>query len=293
MLKGLSAQLGYNVTYASDAMGQATWTDISDYQWDIKLWEGSGYHMIWAIPMLPDTGGVSLAIGATGAYNGYFTTLAQNLVAAGMGNSYLRIGWEFNQSRYPWYAAGQATAFVDYWRQIVTAMRAVPGAQFRFIWNPSRGDNGAKDLAMGNLANYYPGNAYVDMIGMDVYDTAWDTYPGGAAEFQKTLTQTWGLNWLSSFAAAQSKPLVIPEMGLGPFGAASTDGAPFVGSGMVSGGDDPTFVNDMFQWIEQHDVSYVGFWDFQNSAVQNGQNPLSAAALRQGLTSTTFVAAHR
>ena len=176
-LKALSTQLGYNITYASDAMGQSTWTDISDYAWDINSWKGSGYHMIWAVPMLPDTGGVSLAIGATGAYNGYFTLLAQNLVAAGMGNSYLRIGWEFNQSRYPWYAAGQADAFVTYWRQIVTAMRAVPGTQFHFIWNPSRGDNGPKDKAMGNLASYYPGDAYVDMIGMDVYDTAWNSYP--------------------------------------------------------------------------------------------------------------------
>ena len=43
--------------------------------------------MTWGVPMLPTTGGVSLATGATGAYDAYFKTLATNLVAAGMGNS--------------------------------------------------------------------------------------------------------------------------------------------------------------------------------------------------------------
>ena len=87
--------------------------------------------------------------------------------------------------------------------------------------------------------------------------------PGASAEFQRTLTQTWGLNWLAQFAAAHGKPLVIPEMGLGPFGQAAVNGAPFVGSGLVTGGDDPLFVNDMFQWIAQNNVAYVGYWDFQ------------------------------
>jgi hypothetical protein len=291
-LKALSTQLGYNISYGFDGMGQTTWSAIDNYQWGIQSWKGTGYHMIWAIPMLPRSGGVSLAIGATGAYNSYFTTLAQNLVAAGMGNSYLRVGWEFNQTGYPWYAAGQPAAFVAYWQQIVTAMRSVPGAQFKFVWNPSRGDNGSKDLAMGNLASYYPGDAYVDMVGMDVYDTAWSVYPGATAEFQKTLTKTWGLNWLASFGAAHSKPLAIPEMGLGPFGATAVNGAPFVGSGIVSGGDDPTFFTSMFQWIAQNNVSFVGLWDVQNSTISNGQNPMSAAALRQALTGSKFMAAH-
>ena len=89
-----------------------------------------------------------------------------------MGDSLLRIGWEFNQAKYRWYPVGQAVSFVEYWRHIVDSMRSVPGAHFRFIWNPSMGDNGQKDLAMGDLAAYYPGDTYVDLVGMDVYDTA-------------------------------------------------------------------------------------------------------------------------
>ena len=89
-------------------------------------------------------------------------------------------------------------------------MRSVPDAAFRFEWNPTVGD-----LGVGDLATYYPGNAYVDFIGLDVYDTAWASYPGEQAQFDKIKTETYGLNWLASFAAQQDKPIVLPERGLG------------------------------------------------------------------------------
>ncbi len=282
-LDQLSSLLGYKITVASDALGQRDWSGITDDDSVIDRWKNSGYRMIWSVPMLPETEGVSLAVGASGAYNAHFEQLARNLVAAGMGDSYLRLGWEFNQNKYPWYPAGQPANFVAYWRQIVTTMRAVPGADFSFVWNPSRGDNGPKDRAMGNLANYYPGDDYVNIIGMDVYDTAWNHYPGETAEFHTMLTQTWGLDWLADFGAEHKKPLAIPELGLGPFGPSAGNGLPFTGNGNIGGGDDPAFISDMFDWIAHHDVAFVSFWDYQNSSIQNGANPESEAALRHEL----------
>jgi hypothetical protein len=283
LLRSVSTTLGHAFTYASDSFDGRSWAGIDNDQWAIQAWRSSGYTMVWALQMLPSTPGVSLAVGATGAYDAYFTTLAQNLVAAGMGNSILRIGWEFNQPLFSWYAAGQATNYVNYWRQIVTTMRAVPGAQFRFEWNPSRGDNGPKDKAMGNLADYYPGDSYVDIVGMDIYDNSWNIYPGASAEFQDFSTQTWGLNWLVSFGAAHGKPLAIPEMGLGS-GPSAPNSGPIVGNGQLSGGDDPTFITDMLNWVAQNNVVNVAYWDYQSSTIQNGQNPATAAALRQWLT---------
>ncbi|MGA2837805.1 MAG: glycosyl hydrolase [Acidimicrobiales bacterium] len=279
----VSTLLGHEIGLASDALGQRDWSGITDDESVIDRWKNSGYRMIWSVPMLPESGGVSLAEGATGAYNTYFEQLARNLVAAGMGDSYLRLGWEFNQSRYPWYPAGQPANFVAYWRQIVTTMRGVPGADFSFVWNPSRGDNGPKDAAMGNFADYYPGDDYVDIVGMDIYDTAWNRYPGEPAEFHTMLTQTWGLDWLARFGAEHDKPLAIPELGLGPFGPSAGAGQPFTGSGNVGGGDDPAFISDMLQWISHHDVAFFSYWDFQESTIQNGANPQSLEALRQGL----------
>jgi len=287
----VSTSLGHQITFALDGLGQQDWNGITDHSYVINRWKNSGYRMIWCVPMIPKSGGASLAEGATGAYNDHYRTLAQHLVAAGMGDSYLRLGWEFNQSTFAWYAAGHPTDFVAYWRQIVTTMRAVPGANFVFVWNPSRGDNGQKDKAMGNYADYYPGDSYVDIIGMDVYDTAWNRYPGEAAEFQTILTQTWGLDWLARIGAEHKKPLAIPELGLGAFGPSAGNGRPFTGSGNIGGGDDPAFINDMFNWIAQHNVAFVTYWDSQESTIQNGSNPQTTLALRQALS--TFGAKSR
>jgi hypothetical protein len=281
-LNGVASALGYEPTFASDNFDQRSWAGIDDDQWDIHRWQNSGYQMIWGVPLLPTTTGVSLAAGATGAYNSYFTALAVNLVAAGMGNSILRLGWEFNQETSPWYAAGQSATFVAYWRQIVTTMRSEPGAHFQFEWNPNRGNQGASDQAVGNLADYYPGDPYVDIVGLDVYDTAWQIYPGATAEFQHIVTQPWGLSWLAAFGATHAKPLAIPELGLG-WGPSAHDSGPLTGSGALSGGDDPTFMADIFGWVVHHNVTHVVFWDSGSSSIENGQNPSTAAALVHAL----------
>ena len=49
-------------------------------------------------------------------------------------------------------------------------MRSVPGEQFRFVWNP---DAGAFTQSGYSVAAAYPGNAYVDVIGLDAYDQSW------------------------------------------------------------------------------------------------------------------------
>ena len=172
----------------------------------MATWKNSGYSMVWAIPILPNSTQYSLTDGAAGDYNSYFLTLAQDMVAGGQGSSIVRIGWEFNGGWFPWAANGQAAAFIGYWQQIVNTMRSVPGQDFKFEWNPTAGD-----LGVGNLANYYPGSGYVDSVGLDVYDQNWAVYPGAAAEFANIETMGFGLDWLSSFATAQGKQMVLPS----------------------------------------------------------------------------------
>jgi hypothetical protein len=161
-------------------------------------------------------------------------------------------------------------------------MRSVPGANFKFEWNPTLGDQGA-----GDLATYYPGNSYVDYVGADVYDQQWANYPGAAAEFTQLQTETYGLK-LSSFAGQQGKPVTLPEWGLGQ--GAGNNGAPISISGQeVSGGDDPIFINDMAQWIATNHVFEATYFDFSFSALSATLNPNSYKALLSdfGPSSTT------
>ena len=98
---------------------------------------GSGYTLSIGVPIIPTgSGGAAvgtLAQGATGAYNLYFVTLAQTLVAGGLSNAYLRLGWEFDGSWMAWAATtpGAEASFAAYFQQIVTrhavgGRRAIP-----------------------------------------------------------------------------------------------------------------------------------------------------------------------
>jgi hypothetical protein len=197
----------------------------------------------------------SLAEGAAGDENATFATIAKNLVKLGFGNAILRPGWEFDGTWYPWAVRSNADAanFATYWRKIVTVMRAVPGADFKFLWSPA----GSQPLSW-NIASAYPGNNYVDEVSEDVYDWSWDSaiFPKGDphnkatvaqsdAVFRELLTSKEGLNWLTSFAKDDDKPVVIPEF---------ADTIRVDGHGL---GDDPTFINNMHSWAVSNHVSWM------------------------------------
>jgi hypothetical protein len=278
--------VGQQPTFAMDFLNGSSWsTLVNSAPTYMSTWSSSGYTMIWGVPMLPNSfspdsnvadksgSAYGLVQGASGVYNSYFLKLAEEMVAGGQGSAIIRPGWEFNGSWFPWAAKGQAAAFVGYWQQIVTTMRSVAGQDFRFEWNPTAGDQG-----VGDLANFYPGSAYVDYIGLDVYDQTWATYAGISSEWHTYLTEPYGLNWLAWFAASEGKPITLPEWGLDP-DPSSNDGGQVSQPGTeVGGGDDPTFINDMAQWIKQNDVFDATYWDYGSSRLSRSSNPNSYAA---------------
>ncbi len=100
--------IGHQPTYAMDFLDGDSWSAlVSTAPSYMSAWEGSGYSMIWGIPILPNNTQYSLADGATGAYNSYFLTLAQDMVSSGQGGSIVRLGWEFNGGWFPWAANGR------------------------------------------------------------------------------------------------------------------------------------------------------------------------------------------
>ena len=156
--------------------------------WLLDGWRGSGCTLVLGVPIVPTEAGrpvASLAAGAAGDYDADFAALARTLVAGGQSDAVLRLGWEFNGNWYPWRVtdARGAADFAAYWRAIVTTMRAVPGAAFRFVWDP---DSAGSYAHAYSPAQAYPGSAYVDDIGIDLYDTcacsprtparAWSSY---------------------------------------------------------------------------------------------------------------------
>jgi hypothetical protein len=267
---------GTHPSLASDYLLQNGGWDAMDgaggsENWMLDQWRSSGYRVVLGVPIIPNGTGATLAQGATGAYDQYFTTLGQTLVANGEADAILRLGWEFDGTWYPWSVTSDSDAanFVAYWRHIVEAMRAVPGAQFGFLWNPNGGGSTNWDLELA-----YPGSAYVDYIGTDVYDEYWGSPSTPQASWSNAVNQQWGLNWLVNFAASQGRPIAIPEW---------SDTYRSDGRGL---GDDPYFIDQFASWIAAHDVAFTCMFSYNDSSsgqdndITDGQFVNALAAFR-------------
>ncbi len=285
-----AAWIGRADIWAEDFEASDQWGNVSSpTSWMFEPWqkwlgEHTGRRLILTVPMLvgawnlsgPQTGpgakqAVSLRQGAAGAYNRYYQTLARNLVTYGLGNSYIRLGHEMNGGWYTWRASADPTDWPVYWRQIVTTMRAVKGAHFQFVWNPASG------YLQLPAEKVYPGDDYVDVIGLDLYDQCWaqGTYPipprDPASDANRRRQLAWntvllngdhGLNYWYRFAHQHNKPFAIPEWGV----CSRTDGH--------GGGDDAQFVRNMHEFMVTHKVLFDVYFDVNAG---DGSHQLSPA----------------
>jgi hypothetical protein len=261
---------GTHLTFATDYLDKADGWSSMDGAANVAAWSHGPYRLVLGVPILPGTGTGTLAQGATGAYNQYFTVLAQNLVTDGEANVILRLGWEFNGNWFPWYVAtaSDAANFAAYWRQIVTTMRSVAGQQFKFLWNPN-----APSPTSYTADQAYPGDAYVDFVGTDVYDNYWGSPMTPQAAWTNQLWEQWGLHWLATFAAKHTKPIAIPEWS----GEYRDDG-----HGL---GDDPLFITNMAAWFVSNNVAFANLLSFDSSTTYrndllDGTFPKALAAFK-------------
>ena len=257
---------GTPTPYGIDFAAGDSWANITGPDWQLDPWQASGRRLIYSLPMFPHRPGDSSRITgarqaecAAGDYDAKWVELGRRLVARRMATTILRPGWEFDGSWYPWSAYGREQSHLGCFRRIVTAMRRVPGQLFQFLWNPAAG------LQQFPAEQAYPGDQYVDFVGVDVYDTSWaeDTYPTPAgaapARRQASAATVWstisdgdhGLHFWARFAKEHGKRLAVPEWGL----SARPDGR--------GGGDNPLFVERMIQFIRDPDngVAFAMYFD--------------------------------
>jgi Glycosyl hydrolase family 26 len=265
-----------------------TWADWTNVWWaspqrpdtDWLAWKRAvpGRRIIITQSMVPDNAPSNWReLGAAGQYDQYATQLATNLVREGLGDSVIRLGAEANNNADPHSDLGsdpsQYGDWARYWANIAQAMKAVPGAHFLFDWTVNQ------HVQPIPLDQWYPGDAAVDIVGIDAYDsgvTPSDLTPG--QRWKKLSNESDGLNAVAAFAQAHGKPLSIPEWGLAP---ASQGGA----------GDDPTYVAGLASIISNHDVIYNSiFYNPQVSVViPLTDTPRSLATYRQDVDPTQLL----
>ena len=232
--------------------------------WDAWLAANPAHQVVMGMDLIPQSvsdNGNPLAWEqpcAAGDYNQHATTLARNLVSYGAGSIVIRLGIEANGD---WEAdyVGSTTQEMNAWAQCfdneVAAMRAVPGTNFLFVWNPNA------CTANLPLSEWYPGNSYVDIIGVDAYDQdcstlkavsqeGWAAYATNSATNNPNNPNFPSLDNLAVFAASHGKSFSFPEWG--------------IDSGLP---DDATYVADMAQIISQKNFSFESYFDTNDDGI--------------------------
>ncbi|HSP71831.1 MAG TPA: hypothetical protein VLN26_05630 [Gaiellaceae bacterium] len=129
-------------------------------------------------------------------------------------------------------------------------LAATPYPQLRVVWNPQ--GYGAPDIPANSAQAYYPGDAYVDVVGNDLYDIR------GKAE--------WAANE-ALYRAHPGKPYAFPEWGLW-------------------GIDDPVFVRTMATFVKTHArVQMLAYFESAPGSIFDlASKPASKAAYRAAIT---------
>jgi hypothetical protein len=239
-----------------------TWAALHDLGWQLPAWsrwthEVPGRRFVYSLPMLvgPDA---TLAACARGEYDVHFAAVGRALVDADLHDAIVRIGWEFDGDWFPWSARDHEGEYAGCFQSAVRAMRSV-GGTFSFEWSAS------DDVFMrplDALIASYPGDAYVDIFGVNAYDVSWaaNTYPlpadCDASCASQHRTAAWddlmqGVFFMRDLAASRGKPISIPEWGLWE----RSDGH--------GGGDNADYIARMHAFVNdpQNRVFYQAYFD--------------------------------
>jgi Glycosyl hydrolase family 26 len=242
--------------------------------WSNWLKAKPGRNISYAIAFMPSGMGITLADVAAGKHDSHFVTLANNLAKYGMLNAYLRPGWEMDGGWYAWTAKpgnGRQAHYAAAFRRVVTVMRqAQPTNKWKIIWNPT--DLGWPDVAY--LESIWPGDAFVDVVGVDCYDQLWWSINGVATYYPSTCDSAcqlsrqkavWShrlqrLNILRDFAIKHGKTMGFPEWALVDYSVAS-------GNDGHGGLDNPYFIQKMHDFFVDpaNKVVMQAYFNFNNS----------------------------
>jgi len=201
---------------------------------------------------------------AQGAFTAHATQLGSSLVAAGLQNSVIRLAAEMNGNWEVDYV-GTTTVERNLWlhcfRDEVVGLRRAVGEHFLIDWNPNPCEYNLPYLPL------YPGNSYVNILGLDLFDVACAA-PTTAYSFARLAGEPAGLTTMETFAREQHKPLSLPEWGL----AARPSG------------DDPNFIDGIGSEFDSHDFAFETYFDVPgtkgNSLTLGSHTPLSLPAFQ-------------
>ena len=241
-----------------------------------------------------------------GKHDDVFVGLINSWKKVGYTTVDARIGPEMNGTFEPWYMGNDPGTVADFtaaFRHIADLVHAIPGIVVRTVWNPAN-----LNYTGQPTSSAYPGDQYVDVIGIDTYSTVypatlydwhkndgsyaanvqdWYADPVNREHYWANPNATewnpngydpsqWGMKQALAFAVAHNKSVGIAETGAGGDGTRT---------GPVDDPDFPKWLYSVLSLPGAPKVDYVNIWDINPGdgdwEFTNGNKPLEAAAWRQ------------
>jgi hypothetical protein len=248
---------------------RTSWQGLTQPGWPVHDFAAFTGTLVISQPLYPEGGQGNSAECAAGAYDARWRELGTFLVDNDRADAILRLGWGFNDPEKEWRVGADPGEFIACFRRIVTAIRSTD-PDVRIDWTLN---SYASPLpASGDPYDAYPGDAYVDIIGTDVYDL--DPPARDEAEWDARCSEIYGLCRLMAFARARGKRAAVGEWGVSSCGA-------------DPGGDNPFFVRKMFETFAANDdvLAYEAYFDDRDAGVcstlaEDGPNPMASRLYR-------------
>ncbi|OAA24258.1 Glycosyl hydrolase family 26 [Frankia sp. EI5c] len=257
-----------------------TYTERNSWDAIVNPWMGRTFasypgDLVISVPLFPDEGPQkgSLTACAAGDYDARWRQFGRWLVAQGRGDSFVRLGWEFNGDWFAWRASENPGAYVQCFRNASSAIKAT-SPKARIDWNLNAHGPGYRDAF-----SIYPGDNYVDVIGIDSYDQYPPSYTVG--DFERQCNDSDGLCQVISFARQHNKLFSVPEWGV----VSQQD----TKAKMNAGGDNPLYIQQMFSVFQRNAdiLAYEAYFsegasgNVRSSLVNPNQHPNSSATYQR------------
>ncbi len=219
----------------------STW-DLSVADCTAKAAAWAGKWVEWGFPLCTTT--QNNAATTAGTYDTQINAMLDTILAhRPSGTIYLRLGWEAGySSAMPWSAKSGAGAEVAYMAafQHVAALIRAKSSRIKINWTVTPYATDYLGAEVDSMT-FYPGDAYVDIIGWDAYLTP--TLVAYQSTFATARGYTYGIDYLAAIARAKGKPMAFPEWGICA--------------------ERPDYIRDLAAFCadRSNNVLYVGYWN--------------------------------
>ena len=114
--------------------------------------------------------GTALDVVNNGSQDRVIAAAARNLAAMGK-PTLLRWGWEMNGNWFPWDGSHNGKdpgVYLKAWKRMHGIFRDEGAGNVAWVWSPNW--NSGPDVSWNKMEHYYPGDSYVDWVGVSGYN---------------------------------------------------------------------------------------------------------------------------